>query len=205
MKSRYPVLYFTLLVTVALGLSMTPTEDAPGPLAITPALAAIPADIPILEGTWEGSWTDTLYNVTGNMTIEVSVDGNDYFATGSIDVTQIDASLGTLNGSASGNYDGAVLTGSFDCTSLGSGTASIGGAFKTAGKIQAGGSGSGSVGAPLNFVPFEFTGTVAEGVIWGTFDFTSPTGGEGKAVLTNDALPTVQRNWGSLKSEYRGD
>lgn len=204
MKARYPVFYFTLLVAVAIGLSLTATDEAPTPLVVTPALAAIPADIPLLEGTWEGSWTDTLYNVTGNMTIEVSVDGNEYFATGSIDVTEIDAGLGTLNGNASGTYDGAVLTGSFNCTNLGSGTASIGGAFKTEGKIQAGGSGSGSVGAPLFFGPFEFSGTVAEGVIWGTFDFTNPTGGEGKAVLRNDALPTARRNWGSLKSEYRG-
>ena len=45
---------------------------------------------------------------------------------------------------------------------------------------------------------------VAEGVIWGTFDFTNPTGGEGRAVLTNEALPTAQRSWGDLKAEYRG-
>jgi len=204
MRVRYPLIYFGILLVAAVGLSLTPGDEIPTHLTFPPALAAEPADLPLLEGTWEGSWTDTLYNVTGSMTIEVSVDGSDYFATGSIDVSEIDADLGTLNGTANGSSDGALISGTFDCANLGSGTASIGGAFKVGGKVQATGSGSGSVGAPLLFGPFVFTGTVAEGVMWGVFDFTNPGGGEGKAVLTNDALPNAQRTWGGLKAEYRG-
>ena len=86
-------------------------------------------------------------------------------------------------------HDGSttIINGTFDCASLGSGTASIGGAFSVNGKVQTGASGSGSVGSPLFFGPFVFSGTVAEGVMWGTFDFTNPGGGEGTAVLTNEA------------------
>lgn len=204
MNTRYPFLYFAFLIAVAMGLSQTSLDKSLSPAPITPALAAEPAELPLLEGTWQGSWTDTLYNVTGSMTIEIAVDGSDYSATGTIDVSEINAGLGTLNGTGSGSSDGVTLSGTFDCANLGSGTATIGGAFKIGNKVQAVGSGSGSVGAPLLFGPFVFSGTVAEGVIWGTFDFTNPGGGEGRAVLTNEALPTTQTTWGALKAKHRG-
>jgi len=204
MRTRYSLIYFLLLLAVGFALSLTTTQETPVPLAVTPALAAEPAEIPILEGTWRGSWTDTLYNVTGSMTIEITVDGSNYSATGTIDVSEIDAGLGTLSGSASGTYDGATLNGTFDCANLGSGIATIAGSFKAGGKVQAGASGSGSVGAPLFFGPFLFTGIVSDGVMWGVFDFINPGGGEGTAVLTNEALPTDERTWGDLKAEYRG-
>ena len=143
MKTRYPLLYFAFLLAVAIGLSQTPFDKPLPSVPVAPALAAVPAELPILEGTWEGSWTDTLYNVTGSMTIEISVDGTDYFASGTIDVSEINAGLGTLSGSGSGSTDGATFSGTFDCASLGSGTATIGGAFKIGDKVQAVGSGSG--------------------------------------------------------------
>lgn len=204
MKNRGPLLYFAFLLTVGLGLTLTTRPEAPTPMTIAPAFAAEPADLPPLEGTWEGSWTDTLYNVTGSMTLTISKDGDDYFANGTIDVTEIDPTLGLLSGSAQGTSDGTTITGTFECANLGSGTASIGGALKAGGKVAADGSGSGSVGAPLFFGPFVFSGTVQDGIMWGIFDFTNPGGGEGRAVLTNDALPTSSKTWGGLKAGYFG-
>jgi hypothetical protein len=206
MKNRAPLMYFACVLALCAGLFLTHPAEGPAPVSVPPALAAEPAELPPLEGTWSGSWTDTLYDVTGSMTVEIVQDGDSWSATGSIDVTEIGiGGLGVLNGSASGTSDGVTITGTFDCANLGSGTATIGGALKVNGQVQAAASGSGTVGAPMNFGPFVFSGTVANGVMWGIFDFTGAGGGEGRAVLENPALPAATRTWGDLKAEYRDD
>ena len=166
------------------------------PNSVSPATAGTVVrvgPVPDLMGSWQGTWSDTVYSVNGAMTLQISLSGNDYTATGTIDVSQIDPSLGTLSGSASGTLNGDLLDFTFSCTDLGNGTGSFDGGDA---------SGSGSVTAPLNFGAFTFTGTATDTEINGTFDFTSPTGGAGIAQLSK-GVPVSNDGWGEIKSLYR--
>jgi hypothetical protein len=152
--------------------------------------------IPDLTGTWVGTWADTVYLAGGSMTWEISRDGSDYTASGTIDFTYF--GMGLLSGSAEGNITSAfadhVMEFTFEAAMIGNGSGTINGNI---------GSGGGTVTAPLNFGEFTFEGVVVEGNIAGTFDFTSPTGGAGIASLTKQTA-TERSTWGDIKALYRG-
>ena len=59
-----------------------------------------------------------------------------------------------------------------------------------------------TVTSPLNFGDFTFDGTLSGQMICGTFDFTSPTGGAGRASMTKQSA-TEPATWGNVKALYR--
>jgi hypothetical protein len=127
-----------------------------------------------LAGDWAGTWEDTLYEVSGTLEATFTVICSNVFATGTIGLQ--DLGLGDETGTGFGTVLGQTLSFSFASATVGAGT----------GTLDAGGpgSGSGSVTAPLSFGAFTFAGTANSTTITGTFDFTSPSGGEGEATLT---------------------
>lgn len=133
-----------------------------------------PSSFAFLAGTWAGTWTDTRYNVSGSLQATFTVNGSIVTATGVIGLGVF--GLGDEPGSGSGTESGQTLDFTFSAATVGSGSGSL----STAGT----GSGTGTVTGALNFGAFTFTGAVTASAIDGTFDFTSPTGGNGVATLT---------------------
>lgn len=133
-----------------------------------------PSSFSFLEGTWVGTWTDTRYDVSGTLEATFTVNGSTVTATGVIGLESL--SLGKETGSGTGTVSGETLNFTFSADTVGTGSGSL-----DAGRE---GSGSGSVTGVLNFGAFTYTGTVTESEISGTFNFTSPTGGNGVASLT---------------------
>lgn len=187
------LLYSLLLFAGAFVLSVATSPD----LRVAPARASAtlqPEAVPELVGSWEGSWTDTRYNVSGPMNMEITLDGDTYNAVGTIDVTEASGGiLRELIGTATGTLSGNSMAFTFECTDLGSGEGSF-----TDGLA----SGTGVVTAPLNFGAFEFSGDVIGGEMTGTFDFTDPNGGNGTASLSR-SVPVEDTSWSELKSDYR--
>ena len=220
MRLRYGLIWTVLVFTAALLLRTFPVSAPRGagavalPRGLAGAVAAparadgVSALFTDITGTWTGTWQDTIYFVSGSITMNISsTDGVSYTATGTIDVGQIDPSLGVLNGTASGTVSGTTLTGTFDCTNLGNGSFTLTDAppaNTASGLVGIGSSGSGTVGAPLSFGGFTFTGTIdaLAGAMTGTFDFTSPTGGAGTASLARTTTPVRETTWGAIKATY---
>jgi len=117
MKVKHPVFYLVAFFCGAGLLAAVSPPSSTVNLAVGEADAVNPAVMPLLTGSWSGSWTDTLYGVTGPMTFVIWPEGNTYVATGTIDVSSL--GLGVLPGSAVGTDNGAVLSGTFNCTSPG--------------------------------------------------------------------------------------
>ena len=128
--------------------------------------------LPALSGTWSGTWVDTRYNVSGAITAVLTQNGTTFSGTGTIDLTAL--GIGIQSGTASGTISGNNITFTFNAAGVGSGTGSLTGT---------GGSGSGVVAGALNFGAFNFTGTASDILISGTFNFTSPTGGNGTIIV----------------------
>ena len=135
---------------------------------------ATPSPFSSLEGTWVGTWTDTRYDVSGTLQANFTVNGSAVTASGEIGLESL--GLGKETGSGTGTVSGDMLNFTFTADTVGAGT----------GSLNAGGAGSGggTVTGVLNFGAFTYTGTVTESEISGTFNFTSPTGGNGVASLT---------------------
>jgi hypothetical protein len=193
-RSILPVVYMTglLLVVGVLGFS-GPHGSSEVRGEVT--LAAVDT-IPDLVGTWVGAWEDTVYpGAGGSMTWQISRDGADLTASGTIDFSYF--GMGLMSGSAEGTVTSAftdhTLEFTFQAAGIGSGEGSVNGSS---------GSGTGTVGIPLSFGDFTFEGTVSEDVISGRFDFTSPTGGAGRASLTRQ-VATEPSTWGDIKALYR--
>ncbi len=178
--------YFTLLALVLVALSGTAFRSTPH-VPATAAGAASAADLSNLDGTWTGTWQDTIYGVGGDMTFDFNVAGSVF--EGTIDLSML--GLGVQSGSASviAATDSFEFTGSL----VGWGRGELPG--------DGSASGFGSVTPPLGYGDFTFNGTVGDGVLWGTFDFLSPTGGAGKAILWN-TTPTEETNMSAVKSAY---
>jgi len=134
------------------------------------------ATFAFLQGDWSGTWHDTRYNVSGAAHASFDVTCAGVAATGSINLGEI--GLGEETGSGSGTVSAQTLTFDFSAATVGSGMGTLSAADNT-------GSGSGSV-TYLDFGAFTFTGSVSPTTISGTFDFTSPTGGEGTISATKD-------------------
>jgi hypothetical protein len=202
MKIRYPLAYLSAIIVSALLLSWRTDPPAAEWIAPPAAVAGSFLPLPDITGAWFGTWADTVYQVGGLMTFSIARDGDSWFANGTIDVTSISPTLGTLSGSATGTSTASPLSGTFTCTNLGSGTVAIMappgfGDLATA-------SGSGTVGSPLDFGPFTFSGTVVADGMVGGFDFTNPGGGKGIAALVKIVDPVAPTTWSAVKSKYGG-
>ena len=131
-----------------------------------------------LAGSWSGTWTDTQYGVDGSLSATFTVTCTGVEATGVIGMQ--DFGMGEVSGSGTGTLSGSTLTFTFQAAAMGSGSGTLQAATDA-------GSGSGSLTqSPVAFGAFTFTGTASPSGITGTFDFTSPTGGEGNASLLHD-------------------
>lgn len=170
-----------LAATVALlGLTGCPSsnnnDDSGGS---TPTMPPNPtADFSFLAGNWSGTWKDTRYNVMGTVQASFQVSGNTVTANGVIGLQSL--GLGNETGTGDGTVAGDTLSFNFSASTVGSGS----GTLKLTSAANGDGSGSGSVTGTLNFGAFNFTGTANATTISGTFQFTSPTGGNGDVDLT---------------------
>jgi hypothetical protein len=187
MRQRSLIIYFTLLLVMLAALSATAFRGAPQAPAPGERDGAVLAD---LAGSWTGTWEDTLYFVGGAITFEIAVDGAAYTATGTIDLSEVGYGLGVQTGTATGDAVGEVITFEFTGDQVGSGVGSINGATA---------SGEGTVTSPMNFGGFGFDGTIADGVLWGTFEYDA--GGAGKAMLWN-TTPTAETSVSAVKANY---
>ena len=193
-RSIWPLVYMAglLLVVGALGFSGPHgSSEARGEVILAAA-----DTIPDLVGTWVGTWEDTIYVwASGAMTWQISRDGSDLTASGTIDFSSFGMGLlpGTAEGSITSAFADNTLEFTFQAVGIGSGAGTVTGSS---------GSGTGTVIPPLDFGDFTFEGTVGEDVISGTFDFTSPTGGAGRASLTRQ-VATEPSTWGDIKALYR--
>lgn len=129
-----------------------------------------------LVGTWEGTWTDTVFDVSGAISVTISQSESSLSGTGTINLESL--GLGDESGTASGTIDGEIVTFTFSAATVGSGGGTISGSSV---------SGSGTVTGALNYGPFTFSATVSGDTITGTFDFTDPSGGAGTATLTRQS------------------
>lgn len=129
--------------------------------------------LPNLTGKWTGTWKDTVYNVSGTLSVTFSRDGLTITATGSIDLSVL--GLGEKTGSGTGTVDENSITFTFTASGVGNGQGTVSGSSAT---------GSGNVGGTLAFGPFTFTGEISGDQINGNFNFTNPGGGAGTVTLT---------------------
>ncbi len=128
-----------------------------------------------LAGNWSGTWTDTKFNMSGDVTVTFAVIGNNITAAGTIDLSGF--FLGTLPWTGTGTADETTITFTFTALNFVNGSGTVTG--NTA-------SGNGSISGVLSFGDFTFTGTVNSSKISGNFDFVNPAGGEGEINLTKN-------------------
>jgi len=131
-----------------------------------------------LVGTWSGTWTDTVYQVSGTLSVTFSKNETTVTATGTIGLSSF--GLGSITGTGTGTIDDNAITFTFIGGALGNGTGTISGSSA---------SGSGTIGGTLGFGPFTFTGEVKATEITGNFVFTNPGGGKGTVTLTKELVP----------------
>jgi hypothetical protein len=200
MSRRYPLIYLVALIAFAGTLFWQTGRHQPVSLGPAPAEAGTLV-LPALAGMWVGAWADTIFGVGGTMQFTIGQDGNFYGANGNIDLNSINPALGVLSGSASGTESAGAISGTFNCTNLGSGNFDI--TENVTALLQtANASGSGTVGAPLSFGPFTFTGEITDFAMAGTFDFTNPGGGAGVASLIKIIDDVEPSTWTQVKSKY---
>lgn len=140
----------------------TPTEMQP---TTTPTTSNHP-----LVGIWSGTWTDTVFNVSGSLDATITQSGDELSGTGLIGLGPF--GLGQVQGTASGTISGNTVNFTFSA-SVGSGSGTI---------VDNAISGSGSVGDPLPFsLTFSFDGAIDGDTVNGTFAFDG--GGAGVATV----------------------
>jgi hypothetical protein len=162
-----------LLFVVGCSASKDGGDSGGGSTSPTDPGTVTAGEFEYLIGTWTGTWTDTRFNVSGSLSATMAMNGNAVEATGTIGLQSL--GLGDEPGTATGTVDGNAISFTFNADTVGSGEGSVAGTT---------GSGMGSVLGALNFGDFTFEGTAEGTTIDGTFDFTSPTGGNGVATLT---------------------
>ncbi len=164
------LLICSVLMLALVGCNNDDDEDSPtGPGDVTPA------EFEFLIGKWLGTWDDTRYNVQGTLEATFAVDGNNVTATGVIGLGAL--GLGDETGTGTGTINGDTLSFTFESNTVGTGEGMT---------TTSSGSGTGTVMGSLNFGDFTFEGTISGTTIDGEFDFTSPTGGNGVAMLTKE-------------------
>lgn len=192
---RYLILYLsTLFVVAALMASSTSSRATRSGTQL--ARTSDNADLADLLGSWSGTWNDTIYSVGGSLSFDITADAGVYHATGDIGLETL--GLGVESGTASGNEQLGALVFSFSSATVGSGDGSINALTGIT-------TGSGSVIAAIGFGAFVFQGSVSGDIMSGLFDFTSPTGGAGVAILTRTGTAVEQQPWSDVKLRYRDD
>jgi hypothetical protein len=186
---RRALSYLVLLSLALAALFVSGFQTSPD----RPAMARGGAVLPDLAGVWTGTWEDTLYFVGGDLSFEITATEGGYLATGEIDLGAL--GLGTRSGEADGLINGNQLDFGFTADQVGEGAGIL---------TDESASGSGNVTSPLDFGNFSFTGMATEIGIWGTFDFTAPTGGAGKAHLTRTTA-TEASSLSAVKAHYGGE
>jgi hypothetical protein len=123
-------------------------------------------------GHWSGTWTDTVFNVSGTMEVWISRDGDTFTVTGTIGLSEL--SLGSSSGTAEVSFIGNLITFTFSDAVLGSGSGTINGNTIS------------GVDTTSLFGPFTFSGSISEdgNTISGQFTFTDPGTGAGVVELT---------------------
>lgn len=181
----------TLLATATAVALLAPPP--PAPIAGHAGTASPTSTVPDLTGDWTGGWEDTTFNVSGDMSLSIVQDGNDFIGSGTIDLTNIGVpGVGVQSGQAVGTLGGNTLSFEFDAIDVGSGTGSF---------VSGSASGTGNVTSPLNFGPFTFAGTATDELMEGTFNFTNPGGGQGVATLQKTSVSTDEQSIGTLKAK----
>lgn len=128
-----------------------------------------------LVGTWNGSWTDTKYNLSGSLNVTFTKNGDNISAIGTIDLSAF--WLGDFPWTGTGTADGNTITFTFTASNFGNGNGVVTGTSAT---------GSGSLIGTLNFGPYTFTGEIETSKISGNFIFTNTGGGEGVVSLVKN-------------------
>jgi hypothetical protein len=188
-RPNLPPIYVAALVVIAAAFAFTGQDDSPR--AFGRPTPASPDSIPDLVGTWTGTWQDTIYvGAGGDLSWEISQDGPDFSASGIIDFSYF--GMGSVPGTATGTITRETLEFTFEAPAAGSGAGVI-----TDDAV----SGTGMMIVPA-FGPFTFEGMLTDDTIRGTFDFTNPGGGAGRAVLTKET-PVERASWGEVKSRFR--
>ncbi len=191
-RSKWPPLFLIALFLAAGAATLFAPEAGPRGACVASAVGD-DRTIPDIVGTWEGTWEDTIYMVSGSMSWTISPDRYDYIGSGTIDLTAL--GLGAQEGSAGGGITRQALEFTYEANSVGSGNGVLTGNSLV---------GDGLVTAPLNFGYFTFRGTVTSEAAEGRFFFVSPTGGAGRVTMTN-TTPVESTSWGSIKAGYRND
>jgi hypothetical protein len=191
-RSKWPPVYLAAVLAVAGALAMSePHDDSP---TYVDALPAATDTLPDLAGTWAGTWQDTVFMVSGDLSWVITQDGLDISASGTIDLTVLgmEAESGTATGTITSRSVGNTLDFTFEAATVGNGSGTITGGTA---------SGTGTVIPPLGFGDFTFDGTVTGETMRGTFVFTTAAGA-GKAILTKQSA-IEPGSWGELKARYR--
>ena len=181
-------LYLALLALAALALAPAGTADRRLDL---PASDAAAKQLPSLAGTWTGTWEDTRYLVQDDFSITFVVDGASVTGTCSIGLTPF--GMEDKTGSGSGTVAGNTLQFTFHADEVSDGSGTITNAVLA---------GVGEIIAPLSYGDYDYEGSIVGDTISITFDFLSPTGGEGVITLTR-AVPNETASWGEVKSAWR--
>lgn len=198
-RAMFMYLGLLLLIGLCLGAAGGPKQR---PTSMPTRVASAGGTLPDLVGTWAGAWVDTVFSVTGPMSMTIDVNGDVVSATGTMNLLMV--SLGFAEPfSLDGSITGGDLAFSYQftpasaLTSTGSGTLSatalLGGSADLAG--------TGSVGAPLNYGGYSFTGTAIEGAITGTFEYGAGTGAGPFGLARTSAV--APESWGGIKNRYR--
>lgn len=183
---------FVLAGSLALGGSEPPARERPQ----REARGGSDRETPNLLGTWVGTWTDTIFDFSGEVSMEVHSTRDGVFAaTGEIDLSSLSVfgDVGVEDGSAEGDVVDGVIDFSFSAANVGNGAGTCEGNE---------GWGTGTVIAPLSFGNFTYEGFVSEMMITGIFDFNA--GGAGRVTLYN-VTPAAERSWSEVKAEFRSE
>lgn len=185
---RASLVYLLLLALLSVLLATSAYGPTPRPAPPGDRDGAV---LPDLAGTWIGTWQDTIYFVGGDLSFEITSTPGGYTAVGSIDLSVLGA--GVQEGTAAGTVAGNQLDFTFNADGIGDGMGSL---------VDNAATGSGTTDTPpVSFGDFTFAGTANGQAIWGSFDFTAPTGGAGKALLY-PSTSTRETSLSAVKAHY---
>ncbi len=193
-RSKWPAIYVIGLLAVASALAFSGVGERTE--VERDAWTARPDTLPDLAGIWIGTWEDTIVQVGGDLSWNITVEGSDMSAVGTIDLSALGIGIqqGTAEGTISDSRGRTTLDFTFTASGVGDGSGSIVGSSV---------SGDGTVAPPLDFGHFTFQATVGDTSIWGTFNFP-PTRGAGTTRLTRQSAVEAE-TWGGVKARYRDE
>lgn len=164
-KKRYLYYFGFFCLVLAVVVSFHCDKEADNVAQETNAFAP-------LIGTWTGRWVDTVFNLSGDISVTFTREGDTMTGTGTIDLSAF--GLGSISGTGTGNIDGDSMTFTFNAGGLGNGTGTI-----TDGRVD----GNGQVTGTLSFGPFTFVGATKSNELACSFQYTNQGGGSGTVRL----------------------